>query len=169
MSDLRGQQMPEDEAGSKKNKLYGAAIVAAAIGAVGIFGYATGMWNSPPPPKPATFNVVSNQVPTPAPPPVEMGTPTPVVPAAAPVREVIAPTLPARKAPTIKAARVHLRAPAAPAEISPVVMSPVAAPIVAPIDIAPPPAPIQAPPVQTAPALPVPEQVAPIPPAQPQP
>jgi len=152
MSDLRGTQVPEDETGSNKNKIYGAAIVAAAIGVVAVYGFATGMWNTPPP-KAATFNVASNEVAPPAPPPVEMGSPTPVVPAAAPVREVAAPVQPERKAPTIKAARAHVRTPAV---TVPDEVAPVAAPVPAPIDITPPPAPLQTPVVLTAPALPAP-------------
>jgi len=167
MSDLRVFEKSEDETGNNTNKIYGAAVVAAVVAAVGIFGYATGMWKSPPAQK-ATFNVASNEIPPPAVqaavvPPTELGTPTPVIPSAVPVREVNAPAEPVRKAPTIKAARVHVRAPAAtvPDEISPV-----AAPVLAPIDIAPPPVLTQAPPVQTVPVQPAP---APTLPVQPQP
>jgi len=169
MSDLRVFEKSEDETGNNTNKIYGAAIVAAVVGAVGIFSFATGMWNSPPPQK-ATFNVASNEVPPPAVPapivpPTKLDTPTPVIPAAVPMREVNAPVQPVRKAPTIKAARVHARAPAA---MVPDEVSPVAAPVLAPINIPPPPVLTEAPPVQTVPLQPAPVQAAPTAPVQPQ-
>ena len=162
MTNLRGFDTAEEEVGSSNSKIYGAAIVAAAIGAFVVFGFATGMWNAPPPAKPATFNVASNAVaplPPVAPaavPPTELGTPAPAVPA--PVE--MAPVQPVRHAPTIRAARAHVRAPAAVPQDE---ISPVVAPVTSPVDIAPPPAPLETLPVQTAPVQPEPT-----PPAQPQ-
>jgi hypothetical protein len=164
MTNLRGFETPEKEAGSSTNKIYAASIVAGAIGAFVVVSLATGMWNSPPAQK-ASFHVASNDVGPlpPATPAVEMGTPTLVAPppvAQAPVE--MAPVLPVRHAPPVRAARTYVRAPVV---LPPDENSPVAAPLTSP-DIAPPPAPTQSSPVLTAPVQPAPE---PTPPVQPQP
>jgi len=175
MTNLRGFETPDMEAGNNTARIYGASIVAVMIVAIGGIGYATGLWNSKLPPV-ATFHAVPNAVlpqtlPPAPPPPVEMGAvPTPVVPA--PV-VVVAPTQVVRHALPVKTARTHVRAPAVmpKAEIAPVVAAPVAItppPAIAPDQMVPAQSTLdQAPP--TTPVQPAPVQAAPIAPAQPAP
>ncbi len=172
MTNLRGFETPDLEAGNNTARIYGASIVAAMIVVIGGVGYATGLWNSKLPPV-AVFHAVSNQVlpqtlPPAPPPPVEMGAvPTPVVPA--PV-VVVAPAKVVVHVPPVKTVRAHVRTPAVmpKAEIAPVVAAPAAitpAPAIAPEQMVP----AQSTLDQTPPATPAPVQAAPVTPAQPAP
>jgi len=159
MTNMRGFETPEDEAGSNKNKIYAASIVAGAVGVFAVVSLATGMWSSPPAQK-ATFNVASNNVAPlpPVTPAAEMAAPTPV--AQAPVE--MAPAPPVRQVAPVRAARIQTRAPAA---LPPDETSPVVAPQASP-DIVSSPAPTQPSSTVTEPLQPAPE---PTPSAQPQP
>ena len=169
MSDLRGYNAREVEVGINTNKIIGAIVVATAIGAIGTYSYATGMWDSPPVQTMAP-RVASNNVPSPPIPTVQQR--QTVIPPVAP--EADAPTQPSP--PPVKAARKHVSAPAATRSrtatdnssdrISP---SPVAPPDTAPDTSIAPPATAPAAPTQSAPAQPIqstPAQPAPEQPAQ---
>ena len=168
MSDLRTYATPIYEGESDNNKIYGAVALAALIAVVGGITYAMGMWNSPPAQNTMTHMTYSDVAPPPpAIQPQQTVAPAPVVPVANPAPMEMVPAQPTRHvvrhAAPIKAAKTHVRAPAAirPAETSPVILP------IAPVDpapvIAPPTLTVVTPPAQTAPAVSVPEQPAPVP------
>jgi hypothetical protein len=103
MSDLRGYEPPKVEAESNTSRIVGAVVVAIAIGAIGVFSYATGMWDSLSAHTTAP-RMAYNDVPPPLPPPVappQQSVAPPVVPAdnASPLPD---------KVPPVRAARMHV-------------------------------------------------------------
>jgi len=161
MTNLRGFETQEDEAGSNTNKIYAASIVAGAVVVFAVVSLATGMWTSPPAQK-ASFHVAANDIAPlpPVTPAADMRTPTPVAPtpvAQAPAEMAPAPAV--RHAAPVRAARMQVRAPTVlPQDEN----SPVVAPQASP-DIASTPAPTQPSSTVTEPL-----QSAPEPTAQPQ-
>lgn len=164
--DMRGHE-PSTAMAPKMDKngmLLGAAAVAALIGAMGIFSYATGMWNSAPPaPRVVAFNNVTQDLP--AAPPQQAVAPAPVPSVA--VERPPASTPPVAKrsaAPILRPAATPKRVVAPPRsalpEIAPLTTAPLEA---APISPVPPTEP--SPPVQSVPEQPVP-QTMPAPPPQ---
>jgi len=154
MSDIR-LYAPEIDEGSGTNKIVAAVIVAVAIGAVGIYSYAAGMWNAPPV-QTASTRVATNDVPPP-PPPMQSNAPTTATPPLASPPDTMAPVQPLPKAPPVRAARAHVRAPAATPSDNSTDVAPPSEMTPAPTPTAPEPQP-QTVPDQTPPAQPAPEQ-----------